>query len=472
MNYDAIVVGAGPNGLACAIRLAQAGLRVALFEGRETVGGGLRTAELTLPGFHHDICSAIHPLGIGSPFFRTLPLADYGLEWIQPTLPLAHPLDDGTALALHRSLDDTAAALGEDGNAWRRLFEPLVKSWEQLAPMILGPLPLPRSPVALAQMGVRALWPARGLAEWVFQSERGRALFAGLAAHSILPLEQILTASFGLVLGALGHVMGWPLPRGGSQQIADALAAHFCTLGGEIITSREVASLAELPPARAYILDVTPRQLLRIAGDRLPARYRRQLEQYRYGAGVFKLDYALAGPVPWRAAACGRAGTVHLGGTLEEIARSERLVWQGEHPEHPYVLVAQQSLFDPTRAPAGKQTLWTYCHVPNGSTVDMTARIEAQIERFAPGFRDLVLARSVRGPAQMEAYNPNYIGGDINGGVQDLGQMWTRPVRRWNPYATPAKGLYLCSSSTPPGGGVHGMCGYHAAEAVLRAQFS
>jgi phytoene dehydrogenase-like protein len=472
MRYDAIVVGAGPNGLACAIRLAQAGLGVALFEGRETVGGGLRTAELTLPGFRHDICSAIHPLGMGSPFFRSLPLAEYGLEWIQPTLPLAHPLDDGTALALHRSLDDTVAALGEDGNAWRRLFEPLVNSWEQLAPMILGPLPLPRSPIALAQMGVRALWPAQGLAEWVFQTERGRALFAGLAAHSILPLEQILTASFGLVLGTLGHVMGWPLPRGGSQQIADALAAHFRTLGGEIVTGREVRSLDELPPAQAYILDVTPRQLLRIAGKHLPDRYRRQLEQYRYGAGVFKIDYALARPVPWRAAECGQAGTVHLGGMLEEIALSERLVWQGEHPERPYVLVAQQSLFDPTRAPAGNHTLWAYCHVPNGSTVDMTAPIERQIERFAPGFRDLVLARSVRGPAQMEAYNPNYIGGDINGGVQDLGQMWTRPVRRWNPYATPAKGLYLCSSSTPPGGGVHGMCGYHAAEAVLRAQFS
>lgn len=472
MSYDAIVVGAGPNGLACAIRLAQTGLGVALFEGRETVGGGLRTAELTLPGFRHDLCSAIHPLGMGSPFLRTLPLADYGLEWIQPTLPLAHPLDDGTALALHRSLDDTAMSIGEDGRAWRRLFEPLVNSWEQLAPMILGPLPLPRSPVALAQMGVRALWPAQGLAEWVFQTERGRALFAGLAAHSILPLEQILTASFGLVLGILGHAVGWPLPRGGSQQVADALAAHLRTLGGEIVTGHEVVSLAGLPPAQAYIFDVTPRQLLRIAGDRLPNRYRRQLEQFRYGSGVFKIDYALAGPVPWRAPECRLAGTVHLGGTLGEIASAERLVWQGEHPERPYVLVAQQSLFDPTRAPAGKQTLWAYCHVPNGSTVDMSGRIEAQIERFAPGFRDLVLARCVRGPALMEAYNPNYVGGDINGGVQDLGQMWTRPVRRWNPYATPVKGLYLCSSSTPPGGGVHGMCGYHAAEAVLRAQFS
>jgi phytoene dehydrogenase-like protein len=432
----------------------------------------LRTAELTLPGFRHDICSAIHPLGMGSPFFRTLPLADNGLQWIQPPLPLAHPLDDDTAVPLHRSLEETAQALGHDGRAWRLLYEPLVKNWEQLAPMVLGPLPLPRSPVVLAQMGVRAFWPAQGLAEWLFQEERARAIFAGIAAHAILPLEQILTASFALVLGALAHKMGWPLPSGGSQQLAEALAAHFRTLGGEIVTGQMVADLAELPPARAYLLDVTPRQLLRIAGDRLPAHYRGQLEQYRYGAGVFKIDYALSGPVPWRAPECAQAGTVHLGGTLNEIVLSERLVWERQHPERPFVLVAQPSRFDPTRAPAGKHTLWAYCHVPNGSTVDMTDRLEGQIERFAPGFGDLVLARAIRGPAQLEAYNPNYIGGDINGGVQDLAQMWTRPVRRWNPYATPVKGLYLCSSSTPPGGGVHGMCGVHAAEAALRAHFS
>jgi phytoene dehydrogenase-like protein len=472
MAYDAVVVGSGPNGLAAAIRLAQAGLRVQVIEGHERIGGGLRTGELTLPGFHHDICSAIHPLGVASPFYRTLPLADYGLEWIQPTMPLAHPLDDGTAVTLRRSLDETAASIGRDGPAWRMLFAPLVDNWEKLAPMVLSPLPLPRSPIVMTQMGVRALWPAQGLAEWLFQEERARAIFAGIAAHSILPLEQILTASFGLVLGVLGHAVGWPLPAGGSQQFANALAAHLRRLGGEIVTGRYVECLEELPPAKVYLLDVTPRQLLRIAGERLPARYRRQLEAYRYGAGAFKIDYALAGPVPWRAPECAQAGTVHLGGTLDEIALSERTVWQGEHPERPYVLVAQQSLFDPARAPAGKHTLWVYCHVPNGSIVDMTARIEAQIERFAPGFGDLVLARHVRGPAQLEAYNPNYIGGDINGGVQDLGQMWTRPVRRWNPYATPVKGLYLCSSSTPPGGGVHGMCGLHAAETALRSHFS
>lgn len=467
-TYDAIIVGAGPNGLAAAIALAQAGCRVLVLEAKGTVGGGLRTAELTLPGFQHDICSAIHPLGLGSPFFRTLPLADFGLDWIQPPLPVAHPLDDGTAVALHRSLDATAAAIGRDGRTWQRLFEPVAVNWEQLAPMVLGPLPWPRHPLALAQLGVRALWPAVGLAEWLFREERAKALFAGLAAHAILPLEQIITAAFGLMLGALGQVMGWPLPRGGSQQIANALAAYLRSLGGEIVVDHAVQTLAALPPAQAVLLDVTPRQFLELAGDQLPAGYRRQLEAYRYGAGVFKVDYALAAPVPWRAAECQQAGTVHLGGTLAEIAASERTIGQGQHPEQPYVLIAQQSLFDLSRAPAGQQTLWAYCHVPNGSTVDMIARIEAQIERFAPGFRELILARHVFNTADLQRYNANYIGGDINGGVQDLAQFWTRPARRLNPYTTPIKGLYICSSATPPGGGVHGMCGYHAARTALR----
>ena len=465
--YDAIVVGAGPNGLAAAITLAQAGQQVLLLEAKATVGGGMRTAELTLPGFHHDICSAIHPLGLGSPFFRSLPLADFGLEWIQPELPVAHPLDDGTAVALHRSFDETAASIGRDGTTWRRLFAPIVQNWDKLAPTLLGPLPLPRHPIALAQLGIRALWPATELAR-LFREERAKALFAGLAAHAILPLEQIPTAAFGLILGTLGHRVGWPLPRGGSQAIADALADYLRALGGEIVVDRPVQTLDELPPARAILLDVTPRQVLQLTGQRLPARYRHQLEKYRYGAGVFKVDYALAGPVPWRAPACQRAGTVHLGGTLAEIAASERTVGQGHHAERPYVLVAQQSLFDASRAPAGQQTLWAYCHVPNGSTVDMTARIEAQLERFAPGFRDLILAKHASTTADFERYNANYIGGDINGGVQDLAQFWTRPTPRWNPYSTPVPGLYICSSSTPPGGGVHGMCGYHAAQAALR----
>lgn len=468
MIYDAVVVGSGPNGLAAAITLARAGRSVCLFEAKETVGGGLRTAELTLPGFHHDICSAIHPLGMGSPFFQAHPLADFGLEWIQPTIPVAHPLDDGTAVALYRSFDETVDSIGRDGLKWQRLFKPPTRDWAKLAPMLLSPLPLPRHPLALAGMGIRALWPAKTLANFLFREERARALFAGLAGHAILPLEQLLTASFGMVLGILGHAVGWPLPCGGSQRIADAMAAYLQSLGGEIRLGHTIASLEELPAAENTLLDVTPKQLCQLTGERLPHSYRRQLERYRYGAGVFKVDYALSGPVPWRAAECHQAGTVHLGGTLAEIAASERATIAGRHPESPYVLVAQQSLFDESRAPAGKETLWAYCHVPNGSTVDMTAAIEAQIERFAPGFRDLILARHSYNTVDYQRYNANYIGGDINGGVQDLRQMWTRPVPRFNPYATPIDGLYLCSSSTPPGGGVHGMCGYHAAQAVLR----
>jgi len=466
-RYDAVVVGAGPNGLAAAIVLAEAGWRVLLLEAKATIGGGLRTAEVTLPGFHHDICSAIHPLGMGSPFFKSRPLTTFGLEWIQPDLPVAHPLDGGDAVALHQSLEETVAAMGRDGARWRAIFAPLVEHWDRLAPMLLGPLPLPRDPVPLVQMGLRAIWPASHFANLLFREPRAKALFAGLAAHAILPLEAPLTAAFGLMLGTLGHAIGWPLPRGGSQQIANALAAYLQSLGGEIVVEQPIASLDELPPARAVLLDLTPRQLIQIAGERLPNRYRQQLERYRYGMGVFKIDYALAGPVPWRAAACRRAGTVHLGGTLGEIAASERAIFQGKHPQQPYVLVAQQSLFDETRAPAGQQTLWAYCHVPNGSTVDMTDAIEAQIERFAPGFRDLILARHTTNTLALEQYNANYIGGDINGGIQDLRQFWTRPVPRFNPYSTPVPGLYLCSSSTPPGGGVHGMCGYHAAQALL-----
>jgi phytoene dehydrogenase-like protein len=467
--HDAIVVGSGPNGLAAAITLARAGRSVIVFEAADTVGGGSRSAELTLPGFVHDVCSAVHPLAVASPVFATLPLAEHGLQWVHPDIPLAHPLDDGTAVLLHRSVEATAEALGRDASAYRRLMTPLVRDWDKLASQLLGPLlRVPRHPMALARFGLRAMRSARGLAEGVFEGERARALFAGLAAHSILPLERPFTATFGLLLGAAGHAVGWPVARGGSQRIADALASYLRSLGGELVTGRRVDSLDELPPARAFFLDVTPAQVVRIAGQRLPRGYQRKLTRYRYGPAAFKVDFALDGPIPWKAEACGRAGTVHVGGTLAEIAKGERAVAKGEHPERPYVLVAQQSLFDPTRAPEGKHTVWAYCHIPNGSTVDMTERIEAQIERFAPGFRERVLARHVMSPADLEHYNENYIGGDIAGGAHDGLQLFLRPTVGMVPYATAARGVYICSSSTPPGAGVHGMCGYWAARAALR----
>jgi phytoene dehydrogenase-like protein len=468
-SYDAVVVGSGPNGLAAAIRLAQAGLTVLVIEAGETIGGGVRSAELTLPGFVHDVCSAIHPLGLGSPFFRQLPLENYGLRWIQPEFPLAHPLDDGRAAVLQRSVADTAREFGRDKAAYERLMTPLVTHWENLASEFLQPLlHLPRHPFRLARFGIHAFKSASGLAWARFAEEPARALFAGLAAHSFLPLEQRPSAAFGLVLGMLGHAVGWPLPRGGSQQIAQVLAAHLRSLGGEIVTHLRVESIGQLPLARAVLLDVTPRQLLRLAGSELPASYRSQLERFRYGPGVFKMDYALDGPVPWTAASCARAATVHVGGTLAEIALSEREVAAGRPPERPFVLLAQPSLFDETRAPEGCHTVWAYCHVPNGSAFDMTERIEKQIERFAPGFRDLVLARHAMNCADMERRNANLVGGDINGGLANLRQLLARPIFGATPYRTPATGIYLCSSSTPPGGGVHGMCGFHAAEAALK----
>lgn len=467
-SYDAVVVGAGPNGLAAAITLARAGRSVLLLEAEERLGGGARSAELTRPGFVHDVCSAVHPMGVASPFFRTLPLGERGLEWVHPPVPLAHPLDDGTAVLLERSVEATGEALAGDGAAYRRLMAPLVSGWDDLAAQLLGPLRFPRHPLLLGRFGLRAIRSARGLARGAFRGEAARVLFGGLAAHSILPLERPLTASFGLLLGAAAHAVGWPVARGGSQAIADALASSLRSLGGEIVTGTRVSSIDEVPPARAVLLDVTPRQVVDIAGHRLPAGYRRRLERFRYGPGVFKVDYALDGPVPWKAEGCTRAGTVHLGGTLAEIAASERAVARGEHPERPYVLVAQQSLFDATRAPEGKHTLWAYCHVPNSSTVDMTERVEAQIERFAPGFRDRVLARSVMSPAELERFNANHVGGDIAGGAHDGLQLFARPALRLVPYATPAEGIFICSSSTPPGAGVHGMCGYFAARAALR----
>ena len=467
-DYDAVVIGAGPNGLAAAITLAQAGRSVLVVEAEETVGGGTRSAELTLPGFLHDVCSAFYPLGAGSPFFRTLPLEEHGLEWVHPDAPLAHPFDDGTAVVLERSVDATAYGLDRDTDAYENLIGPLVANWDGLAEDILGPLRLPRHPLTLARFGMGAVRSGYGLARDAFQGERARALFAGLAAHSMQPLERPLTAAFGLVLAAAGHAIGWPIARGGAGKISEALASYLESLGGEVMTGTRVESIDELPRARTILCDLTPRQLLAIAGDRFPPRYRQKLQGYRYGVGVFKMDWALDGPVPWKAPECARAGTVHLGGTMDEIAASESAIWRGGHPERPYVLVGQQSLFDRSRAPAGKHTLWAYCHVPNGSRFHMADRIEGQIERFAPGFRDLIRARGVMTPARLEVYNANYVGGDINGGVQDWRQLFTRPVLRLVPYSTPAKGIYICSSSTPPGGGVHGMCGYFAARAALR----
>ena len=468
VDYDAVVVGSGPNGLAAAITLARAGQRVVLLEGRKRIGGGMRTAELTEAGFLHDICSAVHPLGIASPFFRQLNLARYGLTWIQPPLPVAHPLDDQPAVLLERNMAHMDGVLGDfDARQWRWLLASSVRAWPQLTSTLLAPWPIPSDPLALTRFGMGAIWPAQGLAQNWFRGERARALFSGLAAHSMQPLQWPLTSSFGMVLAILAHAVGWPIPRGGSQAIADAMAAYLRELGGEIVTDQWVHRLDELPTARHVLLDVTPRQLLAMAGDVLPPKYRRQLLAYRYGPGVCKVDYALNAPVPWRDPACALAGTVHVGGTLAEIAHGEAVIWRGEHARQPYVLVTQPSLFDETRAPAGQHTLWAYCHVPHGSNYDVSATIDAQLERFAPGFRDCVIAKHVYTATDMAEYNPNYIGGDINGGVQNWRQLWTRPTPQRNPYATPLSNVYLCSSATPPGGGVHGMAGYHAARALL-----
>ena len=465
---DAVVVGSGPNGLCAAIVLARAGCSVRLLEAEDTVGGGTRSAELTLPGFVHDICSAIHPWPLASPFMRTLPLREHGVELIHPPAPLAHPLDDGSAAVLERSLEATSRSFGRDGDAYTELMAPLVARADALLASTLGPLRPPRHPILLGRFGLSAVRSAVALAESRFEGRHARALFGGMAAHSMLSLRQPVSAAAGLMLGVVGHAYGWPLVRGGSQKIADALHSHLRSLGGELETGRRVSSIDELPSARAILLDVTPRQLTHMAGHSLPPRYVRQLERYRYGPGVFKVDWALEGPVPWTAEDCARAATVHVGGMLAEIADAEDAVQRGEHPKRPFVLVAQQSLFDPTRAPEGKHTLWGYCHVPNGSTFDMTERIEAQIERFAPGFGERILARSVMSTAEIERGNANYVGGDINGGVQDLRQLFARPTLRPSPYSTPAEELYVCSSATPPGGGVHGMCGYFAARAALR----
>jgi phytoene dehydrogenase-like protein len=466
-HYDAVVVGAGPNGLAAAIEMARAGRSTLLLEAEETIGGAARSASLTLPGFVHDIGAAIMPLAVASPFMRGLPLAEYGVEWCYPLAAVAHPLDGGTAVLLEGSVERTAAGLGVDEGRYQRVMKPLVADWEKLEGALLGPPRLPRYPLALARFGLLGMWPATVLSRTLYHGEAARALVAGLAAHSLLPLSQAATSAFALVLAITGHVVGWPFPRGGTQVLSSALGRYFESLGGEIVTGERVESLRDIPSARSILLDLTPRQVEQIAGDALPVRARRALRRYRYGPGVFKVDYALSGPVPWLSPSVAKAGTVHVGGTLTEVAAAENEVARGRHPERPFVLLAQQSLFDPSRAPSGKQTLWAYCHVPTGSRLDMTARIEAQIERFAPGFRDLVMARNVLTPGDLERLDSNLIGGDIVGGAQDIRQFIGRSLLSFSPYHIGAPGLFICSSSTPPGGGVHGMCGYHAARAAL-----
>lgn len=470
-KYDAVVIGSGPNGFAAGILLVQKGLSVLIVEANEEVGGGVRSAELTLPGFTHDVCSAIHPLTIASPFFQTLPLHEFGLEFVQPDASLAHPLDDGTAVLLKRSVEETAANLGTDGLSYERLVKILSRNWSVLGEDLLAPLGIPRNPFFMAAFGLKGFASAKSLANHYFKETRARAMFAGNAAHSMIPLENIPSAAFGLVLLLTAHAVGWGFPKGGAKNISFALRDYFLSLGGRIETNFEVANIDELPASRAVLFDITPKQIVKIAGHRLPAGYKKRLEKFKYGAGAFKMDFALSEPIPWTAAECFEAGTVHLGGTFEEIAASERAHDEGKISENPFVLVAQHTLFDATRAPAGMHTAWAYCHVPNGSTVDMTEIIENQIERFAPGFKDCILAKAAKSPAALERWNANYVGGDINGGAGTVSQLFTRPVVKFDPYAIPSQGLYICSSSTPPGGGVHGMCGYHAAKSVLKNEF-
>ncbi|MGP0021439.1 MAG: phytoene desaturase family protein [Candidatus Sulfotelmatobacter sp.] len=465
MNRKACVIGAGPNGLAAAIVLAQAGMPVDVLEAESTPGGAARTLELTLPGFQHDFGSAVFPLGAGSPFFSSLPLSSHGLQWIHSPAALAHPLDDGTAVMLERDLNETQGSLGIDGPTWDKLMRPFVEHWSELAPEILGPVRLvPRHPWLMARFGMVALQPAQAVARR-FRSLRTRAVFAGMAAHSFLSLDELLSAAFAILMAVSAHSVGWPIPRGGGQSLTNALCSFLSTLGGRVTTSLPVQNLAELADYDLFLCDLTPRQLIRVGGQRLSESYRQRLERFRYGAGVFKVDYALNAPIPWKASDCLRAATVHLGGSFEEIAASEKAVRSGQHADRPFVLLAQPSLFDDSRAPAGKHTAWAYCHVPNGSKVNLLEKLESQIERFAPGFRDCVLARRIFSPADLENMNANLVGGDIGGGAVDLRQFLFRPT--WRQYATSAREIYICSASTPPGGGVHGMCGYHAAKMAL-----
>lgn len=467
-NYDAIVIGSGPNGLSAAIRLAQEGWKVSVLEAAEEIGGGTRTLEMTRPGFAHDICSAVHPMGVISPFFKSLELDKFGLEWIYPELSVAHPLDGEPAVLLAKSIAETAANLGRDEKRYQSIMRPLQKNADALFADILKPLGIPKNPLLMARFGTMALLPALTFSKLILKDKRSRALFAGCAAHSILPFDKFFTSALGLVFLLSGHVVDWPVAKGGSQSIARALAGKFKALGGAISVNSPIKKWADLPSASAYLFDTDPHQLADIAQEQLPASYRKRLKKYHFGPGVFKIDYALSEPIPWYDSNCLKASTVHIGGTMEEIARGEKEAWQGKISEKPYVLLAQQSQFDSSRSPEGQHTCWAYCHVPHGCEEDMSAVIEHQIERFAPGFRDTILAKASVAPRQFEQYNPNYVGGAVTGGAAHLPQLFTRPLARWNPYGSPNPKIFICSASSPPGGGVHGLCGYYAAESVLK----
>ncbi|MEL6674896.1 MAG: NAD(P)/FAD-dependent oxidoreductase [Bacteroidota bacterium] len=468
MSWDAVIIGSGPNGLSAGIALAEAGAKVLILESAGAVGGGTRTAELTLPGFYHDVCSAVHPTGVLSPYWKKLPLADYGLEWVYPEASVAHPLEDAPAVILSKSLEATADSLGKDGKAWKKLIQPFLPHAEDLIQDSLKPLGVPKRPIELARFGLNAMLPAATLASLRFQTERGQALLAGNAGHSVLPLGKPFSAAIGLLFSVMAHMVDWPVVKGGTMQLSQALLAHFQQLGGTVQTQHMVASWEDIPAAKVYLFNTDPLQLAHIAADKLPKGYRRRLEKFRYGPGAFKLDWALSESIPWKDPACLKASTVHIGGTLQEIAQSERDAWQGTHTERPYLILCQQSEIDSSRAPEGKHTGYAYCHVPHGSKRDMTEAIENQVERFAPGFKDIILARYKTGPEAWHTYNPNNVGGVITGGAAHLPQLFTRPVARWNPYTTPNRQIFLCSAATPPGGGVHGMCGFYAAQAALK----
>ncbi|MEX2605064.1 MAG: NAD(P)/FAD-dependent oxidoreductase [Gracilimonas sp.] len=470
-EFDAVVVGSGPNGLSAAVRLSQKGLKVLVLEAKSTVGGGTRTEELTEPGFYHDVCAAVLPTTISSPYLKTLALDRFGLEFIHPEIPFVHPFEDGDAIAIYRSLDKTIDQLGEDGTNYQRLYGSIVKNWDALSEDIFGSLRIPKHPLKMARFGWYGAFSAKHLSNSLFNMPKTKAMFAGCAAHSIVPLNKAFTSSFGLVLGAAAHTVGWPVAKGGTGSVSKALTTLLKSLGGTIQTNYPVHSLSDIPPAKTILFDLTPHQIVQIVGNQLPLSYKNALRNYKYGPGSFKMDWALSEPVPWSNEQCRKTGTLHLGGSFNEIAASEQAVWDGNHAEKPYVLVSQPSLFDDTRAPNGKHTLWAYCHVPNGSEQDMTEVIETQIERFAPGFRDTIISRKSINAQAYQNYNANYVGGDINGGAQFFRQLFGRPVFKWNPYKIPDNAMYICSASTPPGGGVHGMPGYHAAQSALKNEF-